>query len=94
MNQVSGILRAVAKFDGSPSKLAKAAGGGVLRQHVEHAIKTGCVPERWAHLIEAAAGIPVEELCPNTQWARIADSSWPHANGRPVVDVARASLAA
>lgn len=94
MTNMTGIARAVAKFDGSPSKLAKAAGGGLLRQSVEHALKTGCVPERWAHLIEAAAGIPVEELCPIAQWERIPDPAWPHPLGRPLLDLARATAEA
>lgn len=31
----------------------------------------------------------VEALRPDVAWSRIADPSWPHPAGRPVIDVAR-----
>lgn len=38
--------------------------------------------------------VTVEELRPDLPWARIPDPSWPHPNGRPVVDQARAVIEA
>ena len=84
----SGIQQAVEKYDNSASRLAEAAGGGLFRQQIEHSLKSGKVPERWAHLIERASGVPVEKLAPGVRWLRIRDADWPHPDGRPVVDFA------
>jgi DNA-binding transcriptional regulator YdaS (Cro superfamily) len=69
MTQPTGIELAVAKFDGSPTKLARAVGGTVLRQHVEHWLKTGIVPADRAPDVELATGVPCEQLCPGTNWS-------------------------
>lgn len=65
----TGIQKALDKFDGSPTKLAEAVGGNVLRQHVEHWVKAGVVPAARAPDVEAATGIPVEALNPSVNWA-------------------------
>lgn len=69
MEQQTGIGLALEKFENSPTKLANAIGGTVLRQHVEHWIKAGRVPADKAPDVEAATGISVEMLCPETNWS-------------------------
>lgn len=71
----SGIQQACDLFQGSPSRLANAIGGTVLRQHVEHWIKVGRVPADKAPDVEAASGVPVELLCPDTNWAVVRGTS-------------------
>ena len=68
MKQETGIELAVKKFENSPTKLATAIGGTVLRQHVEHWLKAGRVPADKAPDVELASGIPCEQLCPDTRW--------------------------
>ena len=70
MPKNSGIQNALALFDGSPSRLATACGDGVLRQHIEHWVKTGRVPADRCPLIEkATAGVVrCEELRPDVAW--------------------------
>jgi len=68
MEQKTGIELAMERFDGSPTKLANAIGGSVLRQHVEHWIKAGKVPADKAPEVEIATGIPCEALCPGVRW--------------------------
>ena len=50
------------------------------------------VPRSKCAAVEAASkgAVTVEELRPDLPWARIPDLSWPHPEGRPVVDEARA----
>lgn len=76
MEQVTGIQRAVAKFGGSPSKLAAAVGNGVIRQHIEHWIKAGRVSAGKCHVVSAATGIPCIELNDTVIWIV------PHKNPR------------
>lgn len=68
MHKETGIEQAVKKFDGSPTKLANAVGGAVLRQHIEHWLKVGRVPAERAPELERATGIPCEILCPDVAW--------------------------
>lgn len=68
MAKKSGIEKAVEKYEGSPSKLAKAVGAGVLRQHVEHWLKVGRVSAEKAPDVEKATGVPCEKLCPDVNW--------------------------
>ena len=70
MPQRSAIQRGLDKFDGSPTKLAAAMGGDVLRQHVEHWVKSNRVPERCGARFAEVTGIPLWELYPN-DWHRI-----------------------
>lgn len=41
--------------------------------------------------IELALGgaVTCEQLRPDVRWLRLPDPTWPHAAGRPVIDVAR-----
>lgn len=71
MQHKTGIEQALEKFDNSPTKLANAIGGTVIRQHIEHWLKAGKVPAEKAPNVEAATGIPAESLCPDTDWALI-----------------------
>ena len=71
MQHKTGIEQALENFDNSPTKLAQAIGGTVIRQHIEHWVKRGKVPAEKAPNVEAATGIPVEFLCPDTDWALI-----------------------
>lgn len=80
------IQRALAKFDGSPTKLAAAltcAAVPVSRQNVEHWLKSDRVPERHVRALHTLAGIPAWEFCPQDWW-RI----WPDlitAPGAPAI---------
>lgn len=49
------------------------------------------IPEGKCVLIELHTGgeSPCEENRPDVVWSRIPDPNWPHADGRPVIDVAR-----
>ena len=70
MSHETGIQRAVGKFE-TPSKLAEAVGNGVLRQHVEHWLKSGRVSAEKAPDVSAASGIPVEELNDKVNWSLV-----------------------
>lgn len=72
MSKVSAVQRALNVFDGSPTKLAAALGDGVLRQHVEHWLKAGKVPEQHCFAVTQLTQVPVWELRPD-DWHRI----WP-----------------
>lgn len=71
MGTKTGIQTAVDKFDGSPSKLAEAIGGGVLRQHVEHWLKVGRVSAERCPDVFAATGVPCEDLNDKVNWALV-----------------------
>ena len=64
------VQRGLDKFEGSPTKLAAAIGEGVLRQHVEHWVKSERVPERVGARFAAVTGVPLWELYPH-DWHRI-----------------------
>lgn len=68
METKTGIELAIERFEGSPTKLANAIGGTVLRQHVEHWVKAGKVPAGKAPEVEIATGIRCEDLCPGVRW--------------------------
>jgi len=70
MTKETGIQKAVTKFE-TPSKLAEAVGNGVLRQHVEHWLKSGRVSAEKAPDVAAATGIPVEELNDKVNWSLV-----------------------
>ena len=71
MERKNGIELALEKFDNSPTKLAQAVGGSVMRQHVEHWIKAGRVPaERCPQIEQATDGlVRCEDLRPDVQWS-------------------------
>lgn len=68
MEQKTGIEQALAMFDNSPTRLANAVGGSVVRQHVEHWLKAKRVPADKAPDVERATGVPCEVLCPDVSW--------------------------
>lgn len=74
MEQQTGIERALEKFENSPTKLANAVGGGVLRQHVEHWLKAKKVPADKAPAVERVTGVHCELLCPGVDWAVVRGS--------------------
>lgn len=52
-------------------------------------------PERCPALEKATGGqVPANELRPDIRWVRVPDSSWPHPEGRPCIDVAATREAA
>jgi hypothetical protein len=71
MEKKTGIELALEKFDNSPTKLAHAIEGSVIRQHVEHWLKAGKVPAEKAPDVMVASGVAVELLCPDTNWAAV-----------------------
>ena len=80
IDRFTGIFLAVQLFDGSPTKLAEAVGGTVIRQHVEHWLKVGRVPTEHAAAVEAATDFSVMrwDLRPD-DWLRI----WPELAQHP-----------
>lgn len=74
MEQKTGIQRAV-DMKNSPAKLAEAVGNGVLRQHVEHWLKSGRVSAEKAPDVSAATGIPVEELNDKVNWSLVREAT-------------------
>lgn len=68
MPKLPPIQRALAHFENSPTKLATAVGGGVLRQHVEHWIKSGRVPEKHVRALSEVSGVECWEFCPDDWW--------------------------
>jgi DNA-binding transcriptional regulator YdaS (Cro superfamily) len=70
MEAQTGIQRAV-EMMGSPAKLADAVGHGVLRQHVEHWLKTGCVSAKQAPHVAGVTGIPLEKLNDQVPWDKV-----------------------
>jgi len=71
MEQKTGIELALEKFENSPTKLAQAVGGSVIRQHVEHWLKAGRVPADKAPDVMVASGVDVDLLCPETNWRAV-----------------------
>jgi DNA-binding transcriptional regulator YdaS (Cro superfamily) len=67
----SGVDKALEVFGGSPTKMARAIGKGVIRQHIEHWLKTGIVPADRAPDVMTATGVPVDELCPGVNWSAV-----------------------
>jgi len=71
MDQKTGIQRALDQFEGSASKLAKAAGGEITRQNVEHWQKVGRVAMDKCGYVRAATGISLQELNDTVNWDSI-----------------------
>ena len=71
MESKTGIELALEKFDNSPTKLANAVGGSVIRQHVEHWLKAKKVPADKAPDVMVASGVMVDLLSPDTNWEAV-----------------------
>jgi hypothetical protein len=71
-SKLSPAQRALDKFDGSPTKMASAIGNGVLRQHVEHWVKSGRIPTEHCRVVYDLTGVPPWDSRPD-DWHRI----WP-----------------
>lgn len=69
MTKKTGIQKAVALFENSPTKLAAAVGNGVLRQHIEHWLISGRVSAERCPEVSAVTGVPLEELNDKVNWA-------------------------
>lgn len=74
MTKAAALAAALAHFGGSPTAMARAIGGGILRQHVEHWVSQGGVPVPHCAAVEAATGgrVTRRQLQPDV-WHRI----WP-----------------
>lgn len=70
MEHKTGIQRAVEMF-GSPARLAEAVGNGVLRQHIEHWLKSGRVSVERAPDVAAATGIAIADLNNTMNWSLV-----------------------
>ena len=75
MTSQTGIQKALALFENSPTKLAAAIGNHVLRQHIEHWLAAGRVPAEKCPDVFAATGVPLEELNDKTNWAIVRGES-------------------
>lgn len=73
MANISGIQRAINRFDGSPSKLAAAVGGDVRRQHVEHWLKAGRVPMDKCAAVSKASGVSCYDLNDDVDWTLLTE---------------------
>ena len=71
MAKKTGIQKALDKYDGSPTRLAEAIGGDVLRQHIEHWLKAGVVPAAKAGEVSIVTGISLDQLNPTVNWDSI-----------------------
>lgn len=77
MAKTNPVQRALAKFDNSPTRLAAAIGGGVVRQHVEHWAKRGRIPPEHCRIVQQLTGVPCWDSRPDDWW-RI----WPELVGQ------------
>lgn len=70
---------------GGPTEVARICG---LRAPTVHGWKQ--IPEKHCPAIERHRGgeFTVERMRPDIPWLRVPDPSWPHPDGRPVIDVA------
>ena len=68
MTQKTGVEKALALFDGSPTAMARAVGYGVLRQHVQNWLKAGRVPAERCPEVYAATKVPLDQLNKETRW--------------------------
>jgi DNA-binding transcriptional regulator YdaS (Cro superfamily) len=51
-------------------------------------------PDRCPAIERATGGrVTCEELRPDVRWQRVPDAAWPHAEGRPCIDVAAPAAA-
>ncbi len=75
---------------GSQTALARAT--GVVQQQVWNWLnrdKGRTPPDRCPAIERATEGrVTCEELRPDVRWQRVPDPAWPHASGRPCIDVA------
>jgi DNA-binding transcriptional regulator YdaS (Cro superfamily) len=56
--------------------------------------KRGIPAERCPQIERATTGaVTCEALRPDVAWTRVPDPDWPHASGRPLIDVARPLVA-
>lgn len=78
MSELTPIQKAIAKFNNSPTQMAAAMGNGVLRQHVEHWLKSGRVPTEHVRCVHELTGVMAWEFRPSDWW-RI----WPDLVGLP-----------
>lgn len=65
---------------------------GARQQEVWNWLNGRPVPEHRCPAIERAleGRVTCEDLRPDVAWSRMPDPDWPHPQGRPVIDVARA----
>lgn len=63
------VQRALAHFDDSPTKMAAALGGGVLRQHVEHWRRSGRIPTEHCRAVHDLTGVKCWESRPDDWYA-------------------------
>ena len=73
MEHKPAIDRVVEFFDGSTTKVAIAIGGKVVRQNVDHWVKTKRIPSDFCPQIEQATGglVRCEDMRPDVAWSVI-----------------------
>lgn len=67
----TGIERALAVFDNSPTKLAAAMGNGTSRQNIELWVKSGRVPPEHCQIIKTLTNVPLKALNSRMDWASL-----------------------
>ena len=75
----------------APERVAVAAAIGVNEQYLYQCLtrRRPTPPDRCPAIERATEGrVTCEELRPDVAWQRIPDPIWPHAGGRPCIDVA------
>jgi DNA-binding transcriptional regulator YdaS (Cro superfamily) len=75
----------------APERAVVAAAIGVNEQYLYQCLtrRRPTPPERCPAIERATSGkVTCEELRPDVRWHRVADPEWPHAAGRPCIDVA------
>lgn len=79
-------------MDITPAERRAAAAAIDLHEQYLYQCLTGrrALPMERCPQVERAFGgrITVEQLRPDVRWVRVPDPDWPHAGGRPCIDVA------
>lgn len=90
MDQDLSPIELACKEAGSQAELARLVqeSPSTVNQWVK---KRRPIPREKGPDIELALGgrVTVEALLPEEKWTRIADATWPHPDGRPVLDFAK-----
>jgi DNA-binding transcriptional regulator YdaS (Cro superfamily) len=84
------LLAAIDATPGGQAGLARLVGITVSKPGavVWAWLARGQAPTEWCPAIERITAVTCEVLRPDVAWVRVPDLSWPHASGRPCLDLA------